>query len=81
MRRLGLRATEISRKITASSEVVYHLLVRKGLLGGGPGAYFVTEAGKAFGVERSVTKNNPFDTFEFANWSESVIAELGATAE
>jgi hypothetical protein len=78
---LGLTATEIGRKINASPEVVNHLLVEKGLLGGGPGAYFVTEAGKAFGVERSITKNNSFDTFEFANWSESVIAELEATAE
>ena len=78
MGKLGLTATEIGRKINASAEVVNNLLIEKGLL---TETRALTEAGLAFGVQRSATKNNSFDTFEWANWDESVIAVLDATPE
>lgn len=81
MGKFGLTATEIGRKINASPEVVNHLLVEAGLACGGPGAYGITEAGKAFGVERSAFKNNSHGTFEWNNWAESVIEQLDATPE
>ncbi|TFD56687.1 hypothetical protein [Cryobacterium sp. Hh38] len=81
MGKLGLTATEIGWKIHASAEVVNLLLLEKGLTYGVPGCYGITESGKIFGVERSALKNNSFGTFEWNNWDESVIAELGATPE
>ncbi len=81
MGKLGLTATEIGHRINASAEVVNHLLVEKGLAYGVPGSYGITEKGKSFGVERSAFKNNSFGTFEWNNWADSVIDELGATPE
>lgn len=81
---MGLSATEIGNKIHASAEVVNRLLLEKGLIGGEPGAYFLTEAGKAFGA--AVEKDNGYGGWAYRGWGwntwdESVIDELGATPE
>lgn len=81
---MGLSATEIGHRIHASAEVVNRLLVEKWLLGGEPGAYFLTEAGKAFGA--AVEKDNGYGgwahrSWGWNTWDERVIDELGATPE
>lgn len=79
----GLTATEIGRRIRASAEVVNHLLLEKGLHGE-PGAYGLTEAGKAFGA--AVDRDNGYGgwahrSWGWNTWDESVIDELGATPQ
>lgn len=81
MGKYGLTATEIGYEIGASPQVVNHLLFERGLTSGPTSEYGPSEAGLAFGVQRSETKNNSWDTFEWNNWDESVIAELDATPD
>lgn len=81
---LGLSATDIGSSIHASAEVVNRLLLEKGFIGGEPGAYFLTDAGKAFGA--AVEKDNGYGGWAYRDWGwntwdESVIDELGATPE
>jgi hypothetical protein len=83
-RNLGLSATEIGNRIHASAEVVNRLLLEKGLIGGEPGAYFLTEAAEAFGA--AVEKDNGYGGWAYREWGwntwdESVLGELGATPE